>query len=543
MPPEQAEGRLDLVDGRSDLYALGACFYEMLSGRPPFDGPTTMAVLRLILDEEPTPLRTLNPRIHRDVETICMKCLEKDPGRRYQDGRDLAADLRAFNAGEAISAAPRSWGRKLATRLKRHRELLVIFIAAVVVGLTGSGWSLYRQHVADNEIKVRERRQFSEALRDAERRRQEAEALLACPPKPTAEEEKGLGDQLDILLNQALEAYQKAILLDSASVEARDGLETTRRIGTRREVRSFLRQAREFLAKQNWPAALAFAEEVLERDPGNAEAERIQRNAIGYGRLRVDAVGPPLRVWAKPFSQAAGEGLGLNLGTTPIGGRELRLGSYILTYQTENGAKHEATATVERDQETALALYSNSQEPNMALIPAGELADFEEDGGAISVPTFHIDRFEYPNRAGFPPQSTAGLSLLEIRALCAKEGKRLCTAAQWRRACAGDGRKWPYGAIFQPEACAVGGFAEDRTNAPPSGEKTRCRTPLGVYDMSGNVAEWTDDASDRPGAAYGGDWTSPVRTPELTLSCAAREPVDLAARERLGFRCCKPLEP
>src|SRR5262249_33492127 len=79
MSPEQARGDSGAVDRRSDVYALGATLYELVSGRPPFDGESNVTVLLRLLHEEPVPLRTLEPSLPRDVQTIVMKCLEKDP--------------------------------------------------------------------------------------------------------------------------------------------------------------------------------------------------------------------------------------------------------------------------------------------------------------------------------------------------------------------------------------------------------------------------------------------------------------------------------
>ena len=106
MPPEQADGRLDQIGERSDVYSLGATLYALLAGRPPFQSATALEVLCQVREQEPVPLRQLNPNLPRDLETICAKCLEKDPRRRYGSAHELADELKRFLAGEPIHARP-----------------------------------------------------------------------------------------------------------------------------------------------------------------------------------------------------------------------------------------------------------------------------------------------------------------------------------------------------------------------------------------------------------------------------------------------------
>jgi tetratricopeptide (TPR) repeat protein len=173
MSPEQAGGEAHRVDGRSDVYSLGVTLYEALTGAVPFRGVPRM-VLQQVLNDEPRPPRRLNDTIPRDLETICLKCLQKEPDKRYASAEELADDLRRFEEGRPVRARPIGRVEKAVRWARRNPIVSGSLAALVLVLLAGTAVSSYfavnaarkAEQARANEIDAKE--QAVEAKRQEE---------------------------------------------------------------------------------------------------------------------------------------------------------------------------------------------------------------------------------------------------------------------------------------------------------------------------------------------------------------------------------------
>ncbi|MBL9149430.1 MAG: protein kinase [Phycisphaerae bacterium] len=214
MAPEQARGTAGAFCPLVDVYALGAILYELLTGRPPFRGASSAETTRLVLDADPVSPSRLNPSVPRDLETICLRALAKDPARRYPSAADLGDDLARWARGDAILARPEGHARRLLRVARRHpaataltATLVVAALAALVLAERSRRHELERRSEA--AIRRHDARQVmssaidqAPAFLDAERWADAEAAFVRARAEVEAAESPELASRLDVAWNE-----------------------------------------------------------------------------------------------------------------------------------------------------------------------------------------------------------------------------------------------------------------------------------------------------------------------------------------------------
>jgi WD40 repeat protein len=191
MAPEQADGKSRNVGPSADVYALGALLYECLTGRPPFKAATPLDTVLQVLSNEPVPVRQLQPSVPRDLETVCHKCLQKDPARRYGSALALAEDLRRFLGGEPVVARPIGIVERSVKWVKRRPALAgllaTVMVAAILLVAGGIAFTLKLDQARQVAEEEKERAEKGEADAKTQRTKAEQERDLARRNSMTAQ--------------------------------------------------------------------------------------------------------------------------------------------------------------------------------------------------------------------------------------------------------------------------------------------------------------------------------------------------------------------
>ncbi len=295
MAPEQAEGARGGVTVAADVYGLGATLYALLTGRPPFEGSTPFDTLRQVREQEPTPPRRFNPAVPRDLETICLKCLHKDPARRYASAADLAADLRRFLNGEPVLARPISEVERAWFWVCRQPVLAGLALAlglAIVTGLGLVSWQWRRAEASLAEAQHQRAAAESQSQEAEYQRRQvlrewqRAEANLAEADRQRQQAEANFAEA-DASFRQARSVVQAYCRSLARELEQAPGLQPL--------ARSLLEQAlvhhRAFLARRG-------QDPILRRDLADTHVSLARiTNAIGKRAVAAETAREALEIY------------------------------------------------------------------------------------------------------------------------------------------------------------------------------------------------------------------------------------------------------
>ena len=252
MPPEQASGKLDEVGPLADVYAAGGVLYCLLTARPPFQAANPLDTLLQVLEKDPVPVRDLVPQVPRDLETICLKCLEKEPRRRYGSAGEFAEDLQRFLDGEPVKARPISRPARL-WRWCRRKPVVAGLTAAVTLllltlSIAGPLVALQQAQNASEQARLRwqaneERGKAVAAQAEAEDERQKAVAAQQQETK-----QRTLAEENEIRAGVARERSLDAVTtsLYQQAIAVRNSLQT----GRRWSVLALLKKAEEIRARR-----------------------------------------------------------------------------------------------------------------------------------------------------------------------------------------------------------------------------------------------------------------------------------------------------
>jgi formylglycine-generating enzyme required for sulfatase activity len=388
MSPEQAGGRREAVDHRTDIYSLGATLYEVLTLLPPFGGEDVHRVMSQVINADPRPPRTLNALIPKDLETICLKAMEKEPSRRYQTAGEMAADITRYLEGKPILAKPVSATVRVWKMARRNKPgtALVALIAVALFGLVGFAASRYiveQREIAGLLQAAVSFKSRGDALEDE--LRQSREALLSIEEKLGEIQESREKSEIKELIHKlaieqngyygrALEKFNEVLKLESDNGTANQGIAGI----------MFVRSCVEFEGAKKTGDFAEIREAFLtlgRHDVRDEFTERIRKmleyiNATGAVEVRTVRPGAAVSVARVDTKRDFAPGPFQSRGLTPWSAEAIDPGSYRVRLAREGHDSVEFPILVERLRKTLIPevrLPRSGEIPaDLRLVPAGE---------------------------------------------------------------------------------------------------------------------------------------------------------------------------
>jgi len=378
MPPEQAFGRLDEVDERSDIWSTGVVLYEVLTGRTPFTGRTAIEVVTKVRSDPVPPVASLQPDAPVELAAIAMRCLQKDPAKRYQSARELARDLESYQAGERVAAYEYSSWELVRRFVARNRALSVVVAGAVIVLLVAVAVVLRNYEAAlDSEA----------AARAAEGRAVDSEAAALASAGEARRSEQQAVDSRDQALFSEAESRGAEDAARKSEEQARFGLAS-----------AFQEKARAALQENRTDMGSAYlALALANRETPDARGELLAATQATPPTHRWSA-GPPL---SPAMAVPSPDGRFLLVGDTSAAARIFDLSTGLLD-----------VAVAWKDRPTPLVAYAPS---GLALLSGdgtliydtarntavGTIDTFGAGGGGTAIAVSHDGQLvAMPTRAG-----------------------------------------------------------------------------------------------------------------------------------------------